>query len=100
MKYNKQNFVVTEIGDYITLTMDRAGIVDYFTRNQTFLDILKHYKPSLEIDKQQRIRAVFYMPDEDRHDKKYFIISELKHRKLGGGRKKPKPYLYFVEGYA
>ena len=28
------------------------------------------------------------------------IISELKYRKLGGGRKKPKPYLYFVEGYA
>ena len=29
-----------------------------------------------------------------------YIISELKYRKLGGGRKKPKPYLYFVEGYA
>lgn len=73
MKFNKQNFTVNEIGDYITLTMNRTGTVDYFTRNQTFLDILKHYKPSLEIDKQQRIRAVFYTPDEDRHDKKYFI---------------------------
>lgn len=73
MKYNKRNFIVNEIGDYITLTMNKTGTVDYFTRNQTFLDILKHYKPSLEIDKQQRIRAVFYTPDEDRHDKKYFV---------------------------
>lgn len=73
MKFNKQNFVVDEVGDYITLTMKKTGTVDYFTKNQTFLDILKQYKPSLEIDKQQRIRAVFYLPNEERHDQKYFI---------------------------
>lgn len=73
MKFNKQNFVVNETGDYITLTMNKTGTVDYFTRNQIFLDILKQYKPSLVTDKQQRIRAVFYTPNEGRHDKKYFI---------------------------
>lgn len=73
MKFNKQNFVIDEIGDYITLTMKKTGTVDYFTKNQTFLDVLKQYKPSLEIDKQQRIRAVFYLPTEERHDQKYFI---------------------------
>lgn len=73
MKYNKQNFGIDETGDYITLTMNRTGTVDYFTKNQTFLDILKHYKPSLEMDKQQRIRAVFYLPNEERHDQKYFM---------------------------
>ena len=73
MKFNKQNFVVDEAGDYITLTMNKTGTVDYFTRNQTFLDILKQCKPSLATDKQQRIRAVFYLPNEERHDQKYFV---------------------------
>lgn len=73
MKYNKQNFIVGEVGDYITLTMNRTGTVDYFTKNQTFLDIIKQYKPSLEMDKQQRIRAVFYLPGAERHDQKYFL---------------------------
>ena len=39
MKYNKRNFIVNEIGDYITLTMNKTGTVDYFTRDQTFLSI-------------------------------------------------------------
>ena len=73
MKYNKQNFVIDETGDYTTLTMSKTGTVDYFTKNQTFLDILKYYKPSFVIDKQQRIRAVFYLPNEERHDQKYFM---------------------------
>lgn len=73
MKFNKQNFVIDDTGDYITLTMKKTGTVDYFTKNQTFLDILKYYKPSLDMDKQQRIRAVFYLPNEERHDQKYFI---------------------------
>ena len=73
MKFNKQNFMIDETGDYITLTMNKSGIADYFTKNQTFLDILKYYKPSLNMDKQQRIRAVFYLPNEERHDQKYFM---------------------------
>lgn len=73
MRYNKQNFVVNEVGDYTTLTMNKTGTVDYFTKNQTFSDILKQYKPSLEMDKQKRIRAVFYLPEEERHDQKYFL---------------------------
>lgn len=73
MKYNKQNFTVDETNDYIVLTMNKTKTVDYFTNNQIFLGILKHYKPSLEIDKQQRIRAVFYLPNRERHDQKYFL---------------------------
>ncbi len=86
MKYTrkptKRNFVIEMDRGYIVTSTKNTGTKDYFSENQTFLNVLQEYLPTFDDSIDGRVRLAVWLPEEQRLQK--YLIYDLAYACYAG----------------